>query len=179
MFVFVHFSNMPVIPMHIRERVKALFLVGRNSNEIQQEVGHTRSAILNICRKVTCGLGIENEPRTGRGRILSARAMRNIVIHSKQNPFLTAREIRIECNLSNTVSVDTVKRVLRENKLFGRVTVKKTKLNRIHKRKRLAFCFERKQWTPMQWTKIIFSDESTVELFLRQGSMLDVLKQAI
>ena len=155
---------MPTIPLHIRERIRALYLEGKNSNEIQKIVGHTRSAILNICKKVKNNLGVENLPRTGRQKKLTNRAMRNIVIKSKKNPFSTAREIRQDCSLQNNISVDTVKRVLRANNLYGRVAVKKPKLNRVQKKKRLAYAVENRSWSTLQWSKIIFSDESRIEL---------------
>ena len=57
---------MPVIPILVREKIAELHRGGKNSNQIQKVVGHSRSAILNVIRKIKSGFGVENQPRTGR-----------------------------------------------------------------------------------------------------------------
>ena len=142
---------MPVIPIQVREKIAALHREGKNSNQIQKVVGHTRSAILNIIQKIKSGFGLDNKPRAGRPPKLTNRERQSIVIKSKKEPFLTARLLRSSSGLENKVSIDTVKRVLRHNNLFGRVAVKKPKLNVIQKRKRLQYAKNHSSWTNENW----------------------------
>lgn len=155
---------MPVIPIHVREKIVALHRDGKNSNQIQKVVGHTRSAILNIIRKIKSGFGVENKPRAGRPPKLTNRERRSLVIKSKKEPFSTARLLRTASGLESKVSIDTVKRVLRSNNLFGRVAVKKPKLNVIQKRKRFQYAVNHRSWTSEDWRKVIFTDETRIEV---------------
>jgi len=89
---------MPVIPTHVCERIAELLRQRKNSNQIQKEVGHRRSVILNIYRKMKKGLGVENESQTGRPTKLFTRSSRKVVVKSKKSPFSTARELRTACS---------------------------------------------------------------------------------
>ena len=51
---------MPVIPILVREKIAELHRGDKNSNQIQKVVGHSRSAILNVIRKIKSGFGVEN-----------------------------------------------------------------------------------------------------------------------
>ena len=46
---------------------------------------------------------------------------------------MTAKELRNECNIENRVCVDTVRKILQQNNLFGRISVKKTIFKQIAK----------------------------------------------
>ena len=77
---------------------------------------------------------------------------------------MTARALRSACNLTETVSVDTVKRELRKNGLFGRVALKKPSINKVQKKKRMKYALCHRAWNDTDWRKIIFSDESRLEV---------------
>lgn len=82
----------------------------------------------------------------------------------KGTPTWTARRIRQECNLSNVVSLTTVKRTIRRYGLFGCVAVRKPYLMSRHRNNRLQWCRGRLTWSVAKWEKVIFSDEWKLEL---------------
>ena len=106
--------------------------------------------------------------KSGRPRLLNNRTERLIIIKSKCHPRATARTLMQDINLNGVVSVDTVKRVLRRGELFGRIAVKKPFLSKKNKKKRFRWCKERISWTQTDWNKIVFSDESKIELHPRR-----------
>lgn len=158
---------MAVIPLIKRRQVKQLQEDGLSQRAIARQLQISLCAVQNILKKVKGGYGLENKPRSGRPSILTDRLKRSIVIHSKKFPMKTAAQVRQECGMSTTISVNTVKRVLRESNLFGRVAVKKPLLTSTHKRRRLSWCVERRNWSPTDWKKYIFSDECKLELLPR------------
>ena len=62
------------------------------------------------------------------------------------------------------VSTKTVRRRLVKAGLTGCVAAKRPLLTLAHRKKRLDWCRERKDWTNEQWKKVLWSDESVFEL---------------
>jgi len=58
-----------------------------------------------------------------------------------------------------------VKRRLREAGIFGRAAARKPLLRPTNKKKRLVWGKEHINWTPEQWSKVLWTDESKFELF--------------
>ena len=80
----------------------------------------------------------------------------------KVRPKKTARQVMNECDLPNLVSVHTAKRILHEFK--ESITVKKPELTKNCLKARFSW---RKRYELLDsdaWNKIIFSDETWVEL---------------
>lgn len=154
---------MPRISLIKRQQVVELWNSQKPLRHICQQLAISLCAVQNIIKKVKCGYGVDDKPKCGRASILTPRDRNKLILISKKNPKLTAGEIRKEASLENKISISTVKRVLRSNGLFGRVSVKKPFICVSNKRKRLNWCKERRQWTH-EWNRIIFSDECKLEL---------------
>ena len=50
-------------------------------------------------------------------------------------------------------------------RLYGRIAIKKPFLIKKHRQSRLRWCKERAGWNAINWGRVIFSDESKIELF--------------
>lgn len=159
---------MPRISLFKRELVKQYLKEGTSLNQTANLLQISRCAIRNIQKKIRKGLGVEDLPRSGRKSSLTLRQENALVITSKKNPFYTARQVKNSSLLSDCCSLSTVKRILRKNKLFGRIAAKKPKLNKRQMHKRLEFAKHVKSWTSTDWQKVIFSDESKIELYPRR-----------
>ena len=72
--------------------------------------------------------------------------------------------VREECDLQNTVSINSVKRSLRRSNLFGRVAAKKPRLTKAQINERFVWCNDNKAWTEAKWKSVVFSDECAIEL---------------
>ena len=83
---------------------------------------------------------------------------------AKKFPFDAASAILRSTDLADKVSVSTVRRVLTANNLNARFAAVKPKLNNNQIRRRLSFAKLHQNWAPLDWQKIIFSDECRIEL---------------
>ena len=64
---------------------------------------------------------------------------------------VVSRMVQEECDLQNTVSINSVKRPLRASNIFGRVAAKKPRLTKAQINKRFAWCNDNKAWTEAKW----------------------------
>ena len=114
---------------------------------------------------------VEDRARTGRPRATTVRQDRILVRTSLRNRRLTAPELKCswkqEANAN--MSVQTVRRRLHEKGLRGCVAAKKPKLTDKHKKQRLAWAKEHKTWSTEDWGRILWSDESSFELWRTRG----------
>ena len=102
--------------------------------------------------------------KSGKPRLIDARKSRLLIQKSNERPKMTARQLQVELGLNKICSIDTVKRQLRPNGLFGRVAAKNPLLTQKHVNKRKRWCEDKASWTIVQWNKVIFSDECKIEL---------------
>lgn len=114
---------------------------------------------------------VENNPRSGRPSVMSEKAERILVRYSKNDPRKSAVQLNQMMNKYHGLkcSVDTVKRRLRKNNLFGRRPVKKPLISVKNRKARIQFAMEHLKWTAKEWSKILFSDESKFMLFGSDG----------
>lgn len=80
----------------------------------------------------------------------------------KTLPILTQE---ISLTISEPVSLSSVRRVLQNNHMNGRVACKKPLLRKANICKRLAFARKHLNWTDEQWSRVLFTDETKVEVF--------------
>ena len=109
----------------------------------------------------------DNRKRSGRPKISSSREDRHLVHLSLQDRRLTSPQLKRQwedtCGI--VCSSRTVRKRLDNVGLHGRVAKKKPLLTERHKRIRLNWAKERKNWSLAEWNKIIWSDESKFNLF--------------
>ena len=105
-------------------------------------------------------------PRSHRPRVTTQREERHIKKTSLRNRMTITG--KIQALLNNTrekpVSIKTVKRRLASNELNGRVAVSKPLLRSQNKRKRLLWAKKYKHYTVDDWKKVLFTDQSKVQL---------------
>ena len=124
---------MPRIPIYKRQLMLDFLNDGLNMAEIARRLKIVPNSVKLIKKKFANKKTLFDLPKSGRKLILSQRSKIDLVINSKFHPFMTAGELRISHNLDNKVSVDTVKRVLRKAKLWGRIAAAKPKLTPLQK----------------------------------------------
>ena len=82
-----------------------------------------------------------------------------------KNPSVTLKELRESASESGvSVHESTISRNLHKKGLYGRVARKKPFLKETHKRNCLKFAKAHIDDTPEQWSKILWSDETKIEL---------------
>lgn len=140
---------------------------GDSYGMIAKKLSTTRGTISKVIAKYKQTGSVAEKERSGRPRKTTAREDRILVRTSLENRRLSAMDIRehIHNEYHINLGVRTVRKRLREAGLRGCVAAKKPLLSDANCAKRLRFAREHKNWTVNQWRKVLFSDESTYELF--------------
>ena len=107
-------------------------------------------------------------PRSGRPTKISDRTARNLVRKVQSNPRLTRSELQKGLQSSGTnVCKNTIWTVLRKRPFHSRSPKKNPLLKEIHVKKRRNFAEEHLSKPSSFWDKILWSDETKIELFGR------------
>jgi len=134
----------------------------------------TKKTINKIIRKYEDTGNVEDRKRSGRPRITNEREDRTIRRRIERDPNLSAKALAIKEApefTKNKVSINTVKRRLKEAGLNGRVKRKKPLLRQANKEARLKWAQEHVDWTIDEWKAVLFSDESPFHIFQQGGRL--------
>ena len=135
--------------------------------------GHSRSEIAN---KIPCSLNTVGEwirrwehdhslcdiDRSGRPRCTDDDTDESIVELAEEKKFITPKQIVAELDIPH--SSRTVRRRLDEVGLHGRIAREAPMWNDNHIRQRLSFAEGYANWTEQDWERVIFSDETHIEV---------------
>lgn len=139
-----------------------------------KEEGYQQKAIANrlqlsessVSRIVKSETPFKVGKRSGRPRSTSRHAESKLKRIVQSDPFITSSKAKAEVPELNQVSSRTVRRILHDKlNLPSRKVSKKPLLPKSAVAKRLQFCHKYKHWTENQWSKVLFSDESTFRQF--------------
>ena len=110
---------------------------------------------------------MEDKRRSGRSRKLTKGDEKYLKINSLRDRKKSSNAIAADFAYSTgrQVHPSTVRRALIRNGLHGRVAKRKPLLRKANKTKRLKFAKKHKNWSPIQWEKLLWSDESKFEIF--------------
>lgn len=129
--------------------------------------GATPAAVWKVCKKFAVTNSVKDKPRCGRKRVSSKRDDRNLIRMAMKNRCLTL--IRLARQWTVPTSKHTVRRRLREFGLRARTPRKKPLLNVKQRRQRMEWAKRHRHWTGEEWNKVLWSDESKINLFNNDG----------
>src|SRR4029434_9901420 len=148
---------------NVRRKVVELHKSGNGYKKISKQLKIPISTIMAIIKKFKATGYVRNQ--TGRGPVckLTPCTVRRMVRLAKEYQRITAGELqRLVASWGQKVSKTTIRRHLHHHKLFLRVARKKPLLSINNKLKRLQFA---KCYWDFQWDRVIWSDETKIELF--------------
>jgi len=109
---------------------------------------------------------VTSAPRTGRPRKLSDRSCSKLARDARKDPSVTLAELQESVAVDGTdIHKSTISRALHRKGLVGRVACRKPLLRENHKKMRLQFASAHVDDSPAQLAKILWSDETKIELF--------------
>src|SRR4029434_7754176 len=149
--------------VEVRQKVVELQISGKGYKKISYQLKIPISTIRAIVKKFKATGDVRNQP--GRGPVckLTPRTVSRMVRVAKESPRITAGELqRLVESWVQKVSKTTIRCHLHHHKLFGRVARKKPLLSINNKLKDLQFA---KCYWDFQWDRVIWSDETKIELF--------------
>src|ERR1700761_6861838 len=151
------------------ERLEIVFKVerGLSHRKIASEMKIHRNLVNGIVKKHQESGTVEDRERSGRPKISTAGDDRIFIRTSLADRRLTAPQLREEWVQSTGVeaSVSTVTSRLSAAGLRGCVATKKPLLTPLNRRARLEFAKQYQHWTVSDWEKVLWSDESSFEVF--------------
>lgn len=162
-------GRLPNLSTEKRAQVLAFTKAGWSTRKIAKEIKCNQSSVVRAKQRFSSTKGVKDRPRSGRPRALTIRDLRTIVHHVKQNRRLTSKEIQwdVRHHMKNDVGASTIRRLLFNYGLKGRVARKKPFVSQINRKKRLKFATEHRHWTTEQWSSVLWSDEKK---FNKRGS---------
>ena len=124
------------------------------------------STVRNVIKMWQTRKSVASAPRSGCPRKLSQRMTSKLVRDARMKPSVTLTDLKKSAAEAGTeVHESTISRALHRAGLYGRVARKKPLLKAHHKQRRLEFAQAHMEDSPLQWSKILWSDETKIELF--------------
>jgi transposase len=159
---------MKVTSAAVRSRVVFLLRSGHSTRAVAAQVGISRATVARIGKKECSD---RSTCRPGRPRALSEHDRRQIARRVMTGETTTAvqAQLRFEASTGIHVSAQTIRNVLRRSGLMARVAPKKPLLSLKHRRQRLEFARKYQHWTIDDWRRVIWSDETKINLFGSDG----------
>lgn len=134
-------------------------------------VGKTHSTIQKIVNNYRYEGTFRNKPGRGRKKILSGIDNRFICSEIKINPGRNIKNLTTEISnrIKKNISVETVRRTLCEEGYHSRLARKKPYISKTNREKQLQFAKTYVNCDNNFWKSVIFSDETKINLFGRDG----------
>uniref|UniRef100_A0A8K9WP00 Tc1-like transposase DDE domain-containing protein n=1 Tax=Oncorhynchus mykiss TaxID=8022 RepID=A0A8K9WP00_ONCMY len=150
----------------VRDTVVKKFKARFGYKKISQALNIPRSTVQAIILKWNEYQTTANLPRPGRPSKLSAHTRRRLIRDAAKRPMITLDELqRSTAEVGDSVHRTTISRILHKSGLYGRVARRKPFLKDIHKKCCLKFATSHLGDTPNMWKKVLWSDETKIELF--------------
>uniref|UniRef100_A0AAR2IYW9 Transposase n=2 Tax=Pygocentrus nattereri TaxID=42514 RepID=A0AAR2IYW9_PYGNA len=150
----------------VRNMVLEKFKAGLGYKKISQALNISRSTVQSIIRKWKEYGTTVNLPRQGHPPKLTGRTRRSLIREAAKRPMVTLDEMqRATAQVGETVHRTTISRALHKCGLYGRVARRKPLLKENHKKSRLQFARSHVEDTANMWKKVLWSDETKIELF--------------
>lgn len=149
-----------------RGQITLLYKEGFSISAISKKIKCSRCAVRVTLKRFEETGKYTNRPKSGRKRHTTIREDRVLVHAALRNRRKSSKELRSDMYEQHNINISaqTVRRRLTEAGLYGRKARRKPLLSEKHKEKRLVWAKKYAKWTIDDWTKIIWSDETNIEV---------------
>lgn len=152
--------------LEVKKLIVEKHKAGFGYKKIGKQLSVSSSTVRNVIKVWKSRKSVKAAPKSGRPSKISNRLRSKLVREAKRNPTVTLTELRKSAaDTGVEVHESTISRTLHKSGLFGRVARKKPFLKPSHKRARLEFARAHINDTQEQWSKVLWSDETKIELF--------------
>ena len=154
------------LPEELRDRIVARHRSGQGYKKISAALKVPKSTVASIILKWKKFGTTRTLPRTGRPAKLSIRGRRALVREVKRNPKITLAELqRCSGKMGQSSRKTTITAALHQSGIYGRVARRKPLLSAKHMKARLEFARKHLKDSQTLRNKILWSDETKIELF--------------
>lgn len=154
-----------------RENIIKLHQSGHGYRKINKLLKYPTSTVQYVIKRWKSTRKLNNERRTGRPRLTTARVNRKILNILLKNRSVTATEIAALLKNEDgiIISAETVRRRIRESGFKSRIPRRKPWISLKNRQKRLKWAKDHVNWPISKWSNILFTDESKFNLFGNDG----------
>ncbi|MPV02323.1 IS630 family transposase [Escherichia coli] len=154
------------LSVDLRDRIVSRHRSGEGYRKISAALKVPMSTVASIIRKWKKFGTTRTLPRVGRPARLSDRGRRALVREVTRNPMVTLTELqRCSMKRGEPSRRTTISAALHKSGLFGRVARRKPLLSKKHMTARLEFAKKHLKDSQTMRNKILWSDETKIELF--------------
>uniref|UniRef100_A0A3P8TY65 Transposase Tc1-like domain-containing protein n=1 Tax=Amphiprion percula TaxID=161767 RepID=A0A3P8TY65_AMPPE len=154
------------LPKELRGRIVARHRSGQGYKRISAALKVPKSTVASIILKWKKFGTTRTLPRPGRPAKLSNRGRRALVREVKKNPKITVAELqRCSREMGESSTKSTITAALHQSGLYGRVARRKPLLSARHMKARIQFANKHMKDSQTMRNKILWSDETKIELF--------------
>lgn len=159
------------LSMEEKSEIKALLDIGIKQSFIAEKYKTSASTVSRLKLKISETGTVNRKIGSGRKSSLDKWDMIFLENTVRLNPKLGSRKIALilEKQRSKTVSSSTVRRCLTNMGYKGRISCKNPFLSKKNTISRLSWAREKYNWTNEDWKKVIWSDETKINLFGSDG----------
>lgn len=154
-----------------RNSIITLHSEGYTERGIAVKVGVAKSTVHDTLVRYRNHKTLGSMPRIGRPKATYDRIdkkIKSLAENSNEPNAVDIANSLAEMNLA-TISPQTVRNRLHQFELYGRNIISKPLLTNTHQKKRLAFAKKYQNWTINDWKKVLWSDESKINLHGSDG----------
>jgi transposase len=159
-------SNMRRLSDDLQNNILSLALLGKSTRSIAKQLTISHMTVSRVCAgKVSDTL----RPSAGRPALLSIQDRRTLVRSATTDKAPTASKLK--STLGHKVCKQTLRNALRAEGLSAYVKAKKPFLSAKHRRARLEFARQYKDWTTDDWARLVWSDETKINRWGSDGKI--------
>ena len=154
------------LPKELRDRIVARHRSGQGYKRISAALKVPKSTVASIILKWKKFGTTRTLPRPGHPAKLSNRGRRALVREVKKNPKITVAELqRCSREMGESSTKSTITAALHQSGLYGRVARRKPLLSARHMKACIEFAKKHMKDSQTMRNKILWSDETKIELF--------------
>ena len=157
----------------VKEAIVKTKSEGQTDRAVAQLFGVNHRTVGRIFkRNQQCG-DVSRKAKSGRPRKTTKREERTIIGHINADPNRTAADASsyAQQNFGTKISIQTARRILRRYGLHARRPARTPLLKKRHRLARLMFARRHKMWGREEWGRVLWSDETKINLFNPDGSL--------
>lgn len=158
------------LSIELRGQVVGMALANKSSRKIGDELGIPHTTIAYAIRRFKENNSNINRERSGRPAILTERSKNLLGRQAKLKRFKPLKEIANQ--LPVNVSLTVARKALKERGINHHVAAKKPLISTQNVQRRTNWCLRFSNWSEDAWKKVVWSDESTVELGLSSRKIM-------
>jgi transposase len=149
--------------------IETLLMSGKSIREVSTKTGVSKSEVGRLRSKLLPCDTVKD--KGGRKKILNEEEEKKIVklVSKGKLENATSASNFMEMEIGKKISLQTIRRTLKTYGLKSHIKKKKPFLSEVHKKKRFDFAKKYKNWGTKEWRKVIWSDETKINVFSSDG----------